>query len=621
MTKERPLAEMVDELRVEQRRRWMGGDRVAVEDFFERSPRLFADSERALEFVYSEVLLREELGESPDWDDYTRRFPALAERLSALLEVHRAVESGCLLDLTDAGTPGSRTAWDGDSIPTGPRPVLAGYEILEELGRGGMGVVYRARHVGLNRQVALKVILAGSHAGVVQTSRFRAEAEAIARLQHPNIVQIYDVGEQDGRAYFALELVEGGSLAQLIGGIPQPAERAAAWIRTLARAMESAHVKGIIHRDLKPSNILVTSDGTLKITDFGLSKLLGADASLTGSESILGSPSYMAPEQAAGGGKRVGPAADIYALGVILYELLTGRPPFKAPDAIATLELVRTAEAVPPSRMHPGLSRDLETICLKCLEKQPERRYATGRELADDLERFLRNEPILARPIGRVERILRWCRRSPALAAASGLAVLALLAAAVVSLGFGFHQTRAARKLGAALDGSRRLSARLTLERALTLCEQGDVARGMLWLARSLEMAASTDDDALQRIIRANLAGWSRRLHPLRHRLEHPGGVRAIAYSRDGTTIATGGEDGTARLWDAASGRLLGAPWPIPAPWRAWRSTAMASSCSRSARSVRPASGAEPTGRVSHPAWSIRAPSASRASAPMAGPS
>ncbi len=221
MTDERPLAERVDELRAEQRRRWMTGDRVPIEDFFGRDPGLLGDPERALELVYSEILLREELGESPDWDDYARRFPGLAERLAALLEVHRAVESGCLLDLTDAGTPVGRTAWEGEPIPIGPRPVVDGYEILEELGRGGMGVVYRARHVGLNRQVALKMILAGSHAGVVQTSRFRAEAEAIARLQHPNIVQIYDVGEQDGRAFLSLELVEGVNLAQLTRRAPR----------------------------------------------------------------------------------------------------------------------------------------------------------------------------------------------------------------------------------------------------------------------------------------------------------------------------------------------------------------------------------------------------------------
>jgi eukaryotic-like serine/threonine-protein kinase len=560
MTEERPLAELIGELRTEQRFRWTEGDRVPVEGLFERDPRLLVDTERALELVYGEILLREELGESPQLEEYARRFPAFADRLSILFEVHRALESGQLLDLTGMGTPEGWTAWEGDPVPTGPRPVVAGYEVLEELGRGGMGVVYKARHVALNRQVALKMILAGSHAGAARTSRFRAEAEAVARLQHPNIVQIYDVGEQDGRAFLSLELVEGVGLDQYVAGLPQAPGRSAAWVRTLARAIDSAHRRGIVHRDLKPSNILLADDGTLKITDFGLAKLLGSDEARTGSESILGSPNYMAPEQAGGRAKQVGPAADIYALGAILYELITGRPPFKAADAIATLELVRTAEPVRPVRLHPGLSRDLETICLKCLEKAPSRRYATGRALAEDLERYLRDEPILARRIGRLERVLRWCRRNPAIAGAIGLVALSSVAVVVVSVGYGIRQARDARELRAALEGSRKLLATLTLERGLTLCEQGSVDRGMLWLARSLEMAARTDHAELQRVIRANLAGWVRRLHPLRLCLEHPGGIQAIAYSPDGATIATGGADGTARLWDAATGRLLSTP-------------------------------------------------------------
>jgi serine/threonine protein kinase/WD40 repeat protein/tetratricopeptide (TPR) repeat protein len=320
---------------------------------------------------------------------------------------------------TEAGTPAGRTAWEGDPAPTGPRPVMAGYEILGELGRGGMGVVYRATHLGLKRQVALKMILAGSHAGTAQSSRFRAEAEAVARLQHPNVVQIYDVGEQDGLAFLSLELVEGGSLAQLIGGVPQAADRSADWVYMLAQAMESAHRKGIIHRDLKPSNVLVAGDDTLKVTDFGLAKLLGADAGLTGSESILGSPSYMAPEQAEGGGKQVGPAADIYALGAILYELLTGRPPFKAEVPIETLRQVIHDEPVSPSRLRPRLPRDLETICLKCLRKEPARRYPSAAALAEDLRRFVERRPILARRSTTTEHFWRWCRRNPWLAGAN----------------------------------------------------------------------------------------------------------------------------------------------------------------------------------------------------------
>ncbi len=419
------LPELVDDLRSEQRRRWLAGDRVAAEALFEREPRLLADPDCALELIYSEVLVREELGESPQWDELTRRFPALADRLAALFEVHQALESGRLLDPTGADTPVESTAPGDDPVPAELCPIVAGYEILGELGRGGMGVVYAARHLGLKRKVALKMILAGSHAGPAQVARFRAEAEAIAQLQHPNIVQVYDVGAQDGRPFFTLELIDGGSLAQTLNGVPQPAARAAGWVRTLALALDAAHRKGIIHRDLKPSNILLANDGTLKITDFGLAKSLGGDADLTRSELVLGSPSYMAPEQAGGAAKQVGPAADLHALGAILYELMTGRPPFRAATVLETLEQVKTAEPVRPGRLQPGLPRDLETICLTCLRKEPAHRYATAAALAEDLRRFLLREPILARPSGPSERAWRWCRRKPALAGL--LAALALV--------------------------------------------------------------------------------------------------------------------------------------------------------------------------------------------------
>ncbi len=452
MTEELPLAELVGELRAESRRRWLAGDRVPVEDLLDQNPRLLADAERALELVYSEVLFREELGEAAEVEEYARRFPAFAEGLAALFDVHRALESGLLLDLTAANTPDGWTAWDGEPAPPGPRPVVAGYEIVEELGRGGMGVVYRARHVGLNRQVALKMILAGSHAGAAQIARFHAEAEAVARLQHPNIVQIHDVGEQDGRPFLSLELIEGGSLAQYTDGLPQTPDRAVSWARTLAEAVEAAHRAGIIHRDLKPSNILLANDGTLKITDFGLAKTLGAEAGVTRTDSVMGSPSYMAPEQADGRSKHVGPAADIYALGAILYELLTGRPPFKGATALETLEQVKSIEPVWPGRLQPGLARDLETICLKCLEKEPARRYATAGALADELNRFLRHEPILARPIGRLERLARWSRHNPALAGSLGLVAVLILVLTGGSISAAMGLKRAASRLRAERD-------------------------------------------------------------------------------------------------------------------------------------------------------------------------
>jgi tetratricopeptide (TPR) repeat protein len=351
-------------------------------------------------------------------------------------------------------------------IPSPPdRPVVAGYEVLGVLGRGGMGVVYRARHITLNRPVALKMILAGVHAGPGLRARFLAEAEAVARLQHPNIVQIYEVGEAGGCPYLALEYVDGGSLADRLRGTP-PARDAAGLVETLARAVHAAHEAGIVHRDLKPANVLLgrgdkrpacppgrklTSEDACgyepKITDFGLAKRLD-DAGHTSTGAVLGTPSYMAPEQAAGRNKDLGPAADVYALGAILYEVLTGRPPFKGETPLDTLEQVRSREPVPPSGLRPKVPRDLETICLKCLRKEPGRRYASALVLADDLRRFRDGEPIAARPPGPAERALKWARRRPAVAsliAALGVAapLLCLLSLAYGTASYLAEQRRA----------------------------------------------------------------------------------------------------------------------------------------------------------------------------------
>jgi serine/threonine protein kinase len=316
------------------------------------------------------------------------------------------------LGIRSFGSPGGPPPW---TDPEAPR--VAGYQVLGVLGRGGMGVVYKARHVALKRVVALKMILSGAHAGEDQLARFRAEAEAVARLQHPNIVQIYEVGEHDGLPYFSLEFVDGGSLARQLGGAPQPAARAAELTEGLARSVHYAHERGIVHRDLKPANVLLTADGAPKVTDFGLAKQIDSDSGQTHSGAVMGTPSYMAPEQAEGKIKEVGPLADLYALGAILYECLTGRPPFKGESLYDTLEQVRTQEPVPPSRLQGKVPRDLEIICLKCLRKEPHKRYASAAELADDLRRFRSGEPIRARPVPAWERALKWARRRPALAA------------------------------------------------------------------------------------------------------------------------------------------------------------------------------------------------------------
>ncbi len=308
-----------------------------------------------------------------------------------------------------------------------PLPVIAGYSLLGELGRGGMGVVYKAEHIKLKRLVALKMVLGGAVAGSDQLARFRAEAEAVARLQHSNIVQIYEIGEHKGLPFFSLEYCDGGSLDRQLQGTPLPGREAATLVETLSRALHAAHERGIVHRDLKPANILLTGDGIAKITDFGLAKQMDASAVLTQSGAVMGTPSYMAPEQALGKTRELGPAADIYALGALLYELLTGRPPFKGATPMDTMMQVATDEPVPPSRLQSKAPSDLETICLKCLEKSPARRYPTAQALADDLHRYLVGEPIQARPAGRIERCWKWAKRRPSVAALLGVILLALL--------------------------------------------------------------------------------------------------------------------------------------------------------------------------------------------------
>ncbi len=296
-------------------------------------------------------------------------------------------------------------------------PQIPGYDVQAILGRGGMGVVYKARHLRLNRLVALKMLIAGAYAGPPERARFQREAEAVASLHHANIVAVYDVGDHEGCPYFTMELLEGGSLAQALAGTPQPARQAAALLITLAEAVQVAHQAGIVHRDLKPANILLTAEGTPKVADFGLARHFEGEPALTLSGARIGTPSYMAPEQVIGKAGTIGPAADIYALGALLYEMLTGRPPFRGETAAETERQVIHDEPVSPSRLNTKVPRDLETICLKCLSKEPQRRYASAAALADDLRRFGEGRPIQARPVGWGERSWRWCRRNPTVAA------------------------------------------------------------------------------------------------------------------------------------------------------------------------------------------------------------
>ncbi len=419
-------------------REWM--ERVALEETLAGGETMAPERRKAEGEPADSSTMRE--GDGPSGDlDATLAEPAGPERE---LRLNDDQEPGATVAFEREGTTSSVNPYGAtlasdfpstrneDVTPDPTKAVIVeGYEILGELGRGGMGVVYKARQTGLNRVVALKMIIAGEHAGEEQLARFQIEAESVASLQHPNIVQIFDVGQKGGMPYFSLEFVDGGSLQQTIDGKPQTPRFAAQMTESLALAMQAAHDRGVIHRDLKPANILMSLHGTPKITDFGLAKKVDADSHQTQSGALMGTPSYMAPEQARGDTREIGPHSDLYAIGAILYELLTGRPPFQGATILDTLDQVRSQEPVPPTRLQPKIPRDLETICLKCLQKEPKKRYPSAGELADDLHRFLNGEAIRARPVGRMERGWRWCRRNPRVAALSGLVgVLMVLVAA-----------------------------------------------------------------------------------------------------------------------------------------------------------------------------------------------
>src|SRR5512140_722834 len=340
-----------------------------------------------------------------------------------------ALENALGVQPASATSPLAPTPDASKGISAAPAQLgrLGDYELLEEIARGGMGVVYKARQVSLDRLVAVKMLLFGPLASPEYVQRFRTEATAAGSLHHPNIVSIVEVGIHQGQHYLVMDFVNGPPLSRLVTGQPLPARRAAGYVQTIAAAIHYAHERGVLHRDLKPSNVLLDENDQPKVTDFGLAKRLEKDTELTLSGQVLGSPSYMAPEQAAAQRGLVGKRSDIYSLGAILYHLLTGRAPFVAATVAETLQQVQTTEPVSPTILNPHLPRDLKTICLKCLEKQPARRYQTAQELAEELSRWLRGEPIRARPVSRPEKVWRWCRRKPVVAALTAVTVVAIL--------------------------------------------------------------------------------------------------------------------------------------------------------------------------------------------------
>jgi WD40 repeat protein len=473
----------------------------------------------------------------------------------------------------------------GASRAAGPFPVpeVPGYESLEELGRGGMGVVYKARQKGLNRTVALKMLLPFAAPTPEQLARFRTEAEALAKLSHPNVVPIYEVGECPAGPYFSMEYVPGPSLAAYLGGHPCDPPSAARLVELLARAIDAVHDRGIVHRDLKPGNVLLAprrepadvSSARLgarqslagfdpKITDFGLAKDRSARRALTLIGTTLGTPCYMAPEQASGRGEGVGPAADLYSLGAILYEMLTGRPPFDGDTPAETVARVTGEEPLSPSRLRPGLPRDLITICLKCLEKSPRRRYASARDLAEDLRRFQRHEPIRARLTGPLGRAYRWCRRRPLVAGLLALCAALVVAFAVTVWDYDARLKEALARAEGKSEQERQEIVRLNVAIGITEMENGDTFSAVLYFSEALHQDENFPER--QRSHRTRIAAALRQ-SPRLSRLFVPGKHLLCARLADTAgRVAAVGADNSVEVWDVQTGRPVGPPLRPGAP-------------------------------------------------------
>ena len=527
-----------------------------------------------------------EAGKAVTVEDLCRDAPELLEPLRARIVMLREMNSAMATrKIEPSGSHNTIPSERPDEhMYAAELPTVPGYRVVRELGRGGMGIVYLAVQEGLERLVAIKMLPQGMDAER-PLSRFQTEAEVIARLQHPNLIQIYEVGTVDGRPFFSMEYVPDGTLEAWLRNRPQPPREAAQLIQVLASAMHEAHRCGVVHRDLKPGNILLRREGGLtedvprdsgvwvsstpeatatfcpKITDFGLAKRLDEAEGMTLSHSVLGTPCYMAPEQARGDSKNVTERTDIYSLGAIFYELLTGHPPFKGGTLYITLHLVTSVDPAPLRTVQPGVPRDVEVICLKCLQKNPARRYAKVIDLALDLRRFLAGEPIEARPTPQLERLVKWARRHPGPAAAIAVGVVAFSA---LFAGVAYHNVKLQRALKAeyasAIESQRRL-VRLELAQGNNALERGDSSLAMLWFADALRLDGPAREKAHR--IRVEMARLS--APSLRQIWFHGEAVPQVGFSSDSARAVTAGEDGTARVWDLKTFAPIGAPLVHPA--------------------------------------------------------
>jgi len=521
--------------------------------------------DRSLDDLLAECIAAEEAGEPFDRQTFLARHPRHAPDLREFFTNRDQMQRfAAPLRGQDTGRP-----HDGHSL--GKVRYFGDYELLEEIAAGGMGIVYRARQVSLNRFVAVKMILRGTLATDEDVKRFRSEAEAAASLQHPGIVAIHEVGLHEGQHYFSMDYVDGVSLAELLREEPLAARKAAEYVREATDAVHYAHQQGTLHRDLKPSNILIDRQGRVRITDFGLAKRISDNSDLTLTGQILGTPSYMPPEQASGKRSLLGAASDVYALGAVLYELLTGRPPFRGESPADTLRQVETLDPVSPRLLSPAVPRDLETICLKCLEKEPHKRYGTAELLADDLERYLDGRPIIARPISQVARGWRWCRRNSLPATTGALAAGLLFAvAAVASIAY-VRESSLLRDLGheqrmmkKALTQSQVAVSDMRTYSGLSAAEQGDSAAASLWFASAAELLGAEDVRSQQNRLRAAL--WNSLPPRPVHAVMHPENwVMDVKFHLSGKFLMTWSPrcspyQGACVVWDLTDERPVQLP-------------------------------------------------------------
>jgi WD40 repeat protein/tRNA A-37 threonylcarbamoyl transferase component Bud32 len=522
-------------------------------------------SDPSLDELLARCIAAEEAGRPLDRQELLARHPQLAAELREFFANRDQMQR---LAAPLRGEQPSSLSQGG-----GPKRVryFGDYELLDEIAAGGMGIVYKARQVSLNRIVAVKMILKGTLASEEDVKRFRAEAEAAASLQHPAIVAIHEVGLHEGQHYFSMDYVDGQSLAEVPRQQPLSGRQAAEYVRDAAEAVHYAHQQGTLHRDLKPSNILIDRHGRVRITDFGLAKRIEGNSDLTLTGQILGTPSYMPPEQASGKRSLIGAASDIYALGAVLYDVLTGRPPFRGESPAETLRQVETLDPVSARLLNPAVPRDLETICLKCLEKEPHKRYGTAQLLADDLGRYLRGEPIVARPISSIARSWRWCRRNSLLATTGAMAVgLLLMVAAVASVAYVReaslrqdleYEQRATKR---ALEGSQIAVSDMRTYSGLSAGEQGDSAAAALWFSSTTELLDAGNDRARLNRLRAAIWG-SLAPRPLSAVMHPEEWVMGVRFHPSGQYIMTwsprcGSFPGACAIWDLIEERQVSIP-------------------------------------------------------------